>query len=144
MQHDVSWGDDNAQAIDVSDPASGAGLKGLTLNSILRIGLALGLFLLLVPPTEAAGLRKYCEPQVSERLDILKIDPTDISGITYEAQRRAGRDNDRIAQILAWVSLHSCKGYVVIDLSPQCTVRQIYGRDGCSVTLCDQTSGRGC
>ncbi len=107
--------------------------KGLTLNSILRIGLALGLFLLPAPPAEAAGLRKYCEPQVSERLDILKIDPTDISGITYEAQRRAGRDSDRIAQILAWVSLHSCKGYVVIDLSPQCTVRQVYGRDECNL-----------
>ena len=118
--------------------------KGLTMKSILRIGVALGLFLLPVPPTEAAGPRKYCEPQVSERLDILKIDPSDINGITYEAQRRAARNNDQIARILAWVNLHSCKGYVVIDLSPQCTVRQIYGRGGCSVTLCDQTSGRGC
>ncbi len=114
------------------------------MNSLLRIGVALGFFLLPVPPTEAAGPRKYCEPQVSEQLDLLKVDPSNIAEITYEARRRPGGDNDQIVRILAWVNLHSCKGYVIIDLSPQCTVRQTYGRGGCQVRQCDQKSGRGC
>ncbi len=57
--------------------------KGLTLNALLRIGLALGLLLLPALPAEAA--RKYCEAQVSERLDLLKVDPSDIREITYDA-----------------------------------------------------------
>ncbi len=113
-------------------------------NSILRICCALGFFLLPVPPTEAAGPQKFCEAQVGESLDLLKLDPSDIREITYEAQRHPSRESDQFVRILAWVNLHSCKGYVVIDLSPQCTFRQVYGRDGCSVALCDQTSGRGC
>ena len=134
----------------VCDPIVGAGVyrlssgKGLTMNSIFRIVLALGVFLLPVLSAEAAGLRKYCEPQVSEQLDLLKVDPSNIAEITYEARRRPGGDNDQIVSILAWVNLHSCEGYVIIDLSPQCTVRQIYGRGGCNVGLCDRKSGRGC
>ena len=114
------------------------------MNSIFRIGLALGVFLLPVLSAEAAGLRKYCEPQVSEQLDLLKVDPPNIAEITYEARRHPGRDDDKIVRILAWVNLHSCKGYVVVDLSPQCTFRQAYGRGACKVGQCDQKSGRGC
>ncbi len=87
---------------------------------------------LLAPPTEAAGLRKYCEPQVSERLDLLKVDPSDIREITYDAQY-SGRDNNRLVRLLAWVGLHSCKGYVIVDLSKLCTVREVYGRDECNL-----------
>ena len=114
------------------------------MNFLLRIGLALGVFLLPVLSAEAAGPRKYCEPQVSEHLDHFKVDPSNIAEITYEAQRRPGGDNDQIVTILAWVNLHSCKGYVIIELSPQCTIRQTYGRGECNVGLCDRKSGRGC
>jgi len=118
--------------------------KGLALKSLLRIGLALGLFILPVPPTEAARSQKYCEPQVNQQLALLKVDPSDIAEITYEARRRPGRDDDQIVRILAWVNLHSCKGYVVIDLSPLCTFRQVYGRGECKIGQCDHKSGRGC
>ena len=104
--------------------------KGLTLNALLRIGLALGLLLLPALPAEAA--RKYCEAQVSERLDLLKVDPSDIREITYDAQT-TGEKNRRIYRILAWVGLHSCKGYVIVDLSKQCTVREVYGRGECNL-----------
>ncbi len=104
--------------------------KGLTLNALLRIGLALGLLLLPALPAEAA--RKYCEAQVSERLDLLKVDPSDIREITYDAQT-TGEKNRRIYRILAWVGLNSCKGYVIVDLSKQCTVREVYGRGECNL-----------
>ena len=103
--------------------------KGLTLNSLLRTGLALGLFLLPALPAEAA--RKYCEAQVSERLDPLNVGPSEISGIDYDIQRTGSRNKSN--RILAWVSLHSCNGYVIVDLSRNCTVRQVYGRDECKL-----------
>jgi hypothetical protein len=105
--------------------------KGLTLNSILRIGLALGLFLLPVLPAEATGAWKHCEAEVRERLDHLKVSPADISGINYEKQRTGSRNKSN--RILAWVSLHSCKGYVIVDLSKHCTVREVYGRGECNL-----------
>ncbi len=97
----------------------------------LVIGLALALALLPAPPAGAA--RKYCAAQVSERLDRLDVAPSDIHDIFYEAQRHAGRDNDRVTRVLAWVTLNSCKGYVIVELSPHCTVRQVYGRGECTL-----------
>lgn len=68
---------------------------------------------------------------MSERLDRLDVAPSDIHDIFYEAQRHSGRNSDRVIRVLAWVSLNSCKGYVIVDLSPHCTVRQVYGRGEC-------------
>ena len=101
------------------------------MNSTVRICLALALVLLPALPAEAA--RKYCESRVSERLDRLDVDPSDIRNIFYEAQSHSNRDNDRIFRILAWVGLHSCKGYVIVELSSHCTVRQVYGRGECTL-----------
>ncbi len=101
------------------------------MNSTLRIGLALALVLLPALPAEAA--QTYCEARVSERLDRLNVSPSDIRGIFYEAQRHIGRNNDRVVGILAWVSLRSCRGYLVIDMSRHCTVRQVYGRGACDL-----------
>jgi hypothetical protein len=101
------------------------------MHATFRIGLAVALVLLTVHPAGAA--QTYCEPRVSERLDRLDVDPSDIRSIFYDLQRRSGRDNDRVVRILAWVSLHSCKGYVIVDLSPHCTIREVYGRGDCTL-----------
>ena len=111
--------------------------KGLTLNSIFRIGLALGLFLLPALPAEAEYLpdadRELCEARVSKRLDRLNVDHSDIRGIFFDAQRDAGGKHNRVVRILAWVNLHSCEGYVIVKLSPLCNVRQVYGRGECNM-----------
>ncbi len=99
------------------------------MKSTLGIGLALTLVLLPAPPAGAA--RKYCEAQVNERLDRLDVAASDIHDISYEAQRHPGRNSDRVIRVLAWVSLNSCTGYVIVELSPHCTVRQVYGRGEC-------------
>ncbi len=99
------------------------------MKSTLGIGLALALFLL--PALPAGAARKYCETQVSESLDRLDVAASDIHNITYEAQRHPGRNNDRVTRVLAWVTLNSCTGYVIVELSPHCTVRQVYGRGEC-------------
>ena len=99
------------------------------MKSVVMIGFALALTM--GAPAEAA--RKYCEATVAERLDRLNVSPSDIRGIFYEARRRIGRNNDRVVGILAWVSLKSCRGSVVIDMSRHCRVRQVYGRGACDL-----------
>ena len=86
---------------------------------------------LLTTPAEAA--RAYCEGTVTERLDRLKVDPSDVRSIYYDLQRQTRGDNDRVVGILAWVRLRSCKGYLVIDMSVRCRVRQVYGRGECDL-----------
>ena len=97
----------------------------------LKVGVTLALVLLSGTPAEAA--RTYCEATVSERLGRLNVDPADVRGIFYDVQRQGGRDNDRVRRILAWVSLQSCKGRLVIELDRHCRVRQVYGRGECSL-----------
>lgn len=101
------------------------------MKSALKVGVALALVLLSAMSAEAA--QTYCEATVSERLDRLNVAPADIRGIYFEAQRHVGRNNDRVFRILAWVNLRSCKGYLVVDMSPTCRVRQVYGRGGCNL-----------
>ena len=100
------------------------------IKSFVMIGLAL--VLLSGTPVEAA--RKFCEAMVAERLDHLNVEPSDIRGISYTHKRGGNRDGDgRVKGILAWVSLKSCRGSLVIDMSPRCQVRQIYGRSECDL-----------
>ncbi len=101
------------------------------MKSALKVGVALALVLLSALPTEA--VQTYCEATVSERLGRLNVDPSDIREIYYEAQRHIGRNVDRVVGILAWVSLRSCRGNLVIDTSRHCTVRQVYGRGECNL-----------
>ena len=101
------------------------------MKSALKVGVALALVLLSALPAEAA--QTYCEATVSERLGRLNVDPSDIREIYYEAQRHIGRNVDRVVGILAWVSLRSCRGNLVIDMSRHCTVRQVYGRGECDL-----------
>ncbi len=101
------------------------------MKSALKVGVALALVLLSALPAEAA--QRYCEATVSERLGRLNVDPSDIREIYYEAQRHIGRNVDLVVGILAWVSLRSCRGNLVIDMSRHCTVRQVYGRGECDL-----------
>jgi hypothetical protein len=100
---------------------------------MIRSVVTLGLALAVLSGTPAEAARAYCERTVAERLDGLNVDRSDVRWIYYDAQRHIGRDNDRVVRILAWVSLKSCKGNVVIELDRYCRVRQVYGRGECSL-----------
>ena len=82
-------------------------------------------------PAEAA--RKYCEATVAERLDRLNVEPSDIRGISYVPKRRQSRDDHRVVGFVAWVSLRSCRGSLVIEMSRHCRIRQVYGRGACDL-----------
>ncbi len=99
------------------------------IKSVVTLGLALAV--LSSTPSEAA--LAYCERTVAERLDRLNVDRSNVRGIFYDAQRLGGRDTDQVVLILAWVSMKSCKGNLVIDMDRHCRIRQVYGRGECSL-----------
>ena len=69
-----------------ADPCRQRSGQGFTLNSILKISFALGVFLLPALPAEAA--RKYCEAQVSERLARISQTPLVICQFEPEISSR--------------------------------------------------------
>ncbi len=77
-------------------------------------------------PAEAA--RGSCEATVTERLSRLNVEPSDILSISCVAER-----GGRIMGIKAWVSLRSCEGNLVFDMSQHGQVRQVYGRGACDL-----------
>ncbi len=99
-------------------------------KSVIMIGVALALTMGV--PAEAG--QKYCEATVAERLDRLNVEPSDIRGIDYVKEHSVRRrHSDRVAGFTAWVSLKSCRGSLVIDMSRYCRVRQVYGRGACDL-----------
>ncbi len=101
-------------------------------RSILRVLLFAGLALA-VSPTLAANTPR-CQSTVAEQLAGFGIEQSEVSSIYYAQKVRAvGRTGRRISGVTAWVSLHSCEGSVVIDLSNGCRVKQAYTRGQCRV-----------
>ncbi len=82
-------------------------------------------------PAEAAG--SSCVAAATERLNRLNVEPSDIRKISCLEDRSGGRDGGRVVGFTAWVSLRSCEGSVVIDMSRQGRVRQVYGRGACDL-----------
>ena len=73
-----------------------------------------------------------CKPTVTERLNRLNVDPSDVRKIDWVEVIKVGGDDEFVKRIDAWVSLRSCKGYVVIQMTPHCFVSQVYGRGECA------------
>ncbi len=75
-----------------------------------------------------------CESVVDQQLDRLNVDRADIEKLFYTKKYRTSRDNDdRVVGVDAWVRFKSCKGYLVIDMTRHCQVRQAYTRGQCRV-----------
>ncbi len=76
-----------------------------------------------------------CDAAVDRRLDRLEINSADIKNISYTTQiQSTGRDGDTKERgVNAWVRLHSCRGYLVIDMDNTCRVRQVYTRGKCDI-----------
>lgn len=88
----------------------------------------------LAAPADAAGRRDRCEPAVNGEIERLRVDTGDIGGISYQVRtHETNRGNTRTDRILAWVDLKSCTGKLVIELSPNCRVKQAYTTFACSV-----------
>lgn len=98
-------------------------------RSVLVLTAAIALGLTAMP----AKAKIQCELTATERLNRLKVDPSDVRKIDLVEIYGARGPDVLIVRIDAWVSLNSCEGYVIIELIPPlCTVRQIWGKGECA------------
>ncbi len=96
--------------------------SALVLTAVLALGLT-------AMPAKADH---DCSSTPTERLNRLKVDPSDVRKIEWVEIHKGRGDDVVIERIDAWVSLHSCEGHVVIEITPHCYVRQVYGKGECA------------
>lgn len=86
---------------------------------------------------EALGRRpEDCIPVVNQQLDRLGI--KDVRRIFFSRQISGsggflGDGGGRVVGYEAWVKLQRCDGSLVVDLTPECWVRQVYTRSYCTI-----------
>ena len=75
-----------------------------------------------------------CARQARYHLSELKLNKDEIESMRLIAQIPINENSsDEIEGMDAWVRLKSCKGWLIITMSPACYVRQSYTRDDCRV-----------
>lgn len=76
-----------------------------------------------------------CLPVVHQQIDRLGL--KDVRGIDLSRRLSPGGgfhgDDTRIVGFDAWVRLERCQGAVVVDMTPECWVRQVYTRYHCNI-----------
>ncbi len=98
-------------------------------RSVLVLTAAIALGLTAMP----AKAEYHCEPTATERLNRLKVDPSDVRKIDLVEVFGTRGPDVLIVRIDAWVSLYSCEGSVIIEMIPlRCSVRQIWGKGECA------------
>ena len=94
-------------------------------GALIAINAAIGT---IAAPAEAAG--SSCVATVTERLNRLNVAPSDVTEISC-VEDVGGRDGKRVLGITAWVSLQSCKGNLVFNMTRHGRIREVYGRGAC-------------
>ncbi len=99
-------------------------------NCTVIVGLGISL---MIGGLADAAARSPCKAVVAERLDGLNVDPADVHKISYVVLQSSRRDGGPAIGFEAWVSLNSCKGNLVVNLSKRCRIRDVYGRGECKL-----------
>jgi len=107
--------------------SSSKACRGLC-RSVLVLTAAIALGLTAMP----AKAENHCEPTATERLNRLKVDPSDVRKIDWVEIHRGVADDFMMVRVDAWVSLYSCEGNVIIEIDLSCYVRQIWGKGECA------------
>ena len=100
--------------------------------SVAALAIALGA----LSTTAAEGAGAYgagrCEQAAVAHLRELGVDMNDVRDIFTTRRIRSGRGgDDRLQGIYAWVSFDSCKGSLVIHMTPRCRVTVAFTRGEC-------------
>ncbi len=75
---------------------------------------------------------KPCQTVAAKRLESLGIAATEVKDISM-IQIVNNPEFGSIRELQAWATLLSCRGSVVIKLTPHCRVKEAYTRGGCRV-----------
>ena len=108
-----------------TDPNAGDWQGWIVGAALIAVSVAIGT---IAVPAEAAG--SSCVATVTERLNRLNVAPSDVTEISC-VKDVGGRDGDRVLGITAWVSLQSCTGNLVFNMSRHGRIREVYGRGAC-------------
>lgn len=97
---------------------------------------ALGLAALLValaPAAARAQIYRGCAAEADAEIQRLPLGDDAVTAIRYERKLNPTDQGPEVLGVRAWVRLKSCTGWLVIDMTRSCFVRQSYTRGDCSV-----------
>ena len=86
---------------------------------------------MLLPALPARALD--CRQNAAGELQRLALGGDAIASIRYEEKRNPAERGPEMLGVRAWVRLKACKGYLVIDMTRSCFVRQSYTRGACQI-----------
>lgn len=88
----------------------------------------------LLPAELQAADSTRCAGVVDDHLAELPLAPGDVKSVRIIERTNIAEDfGPEIFGVDAWVRLHSCSGWLVINMTPKCYIRQTYTRGDCRV-----------
>ncbi len=100
------------------------------LASLLSLMVLYGCETTRVPPPGRAG---SCGQTVNTELHRLGIGDEQINKVSLIVRKDTVVENSVVVGVHAWVDLKSCEGYLIVDMFPECRVRQVYTRGECQI-----------
>ena len=93
-----------------------------------------GVALILQPTLSSAQATPRCSEAVTGFLQELPLDDGEVKSVRIIERTNIADDfGPEIFGVDAWVRLNSCSGYLVLNLSKGCFLRQAYTRGDCEV-----------
>ncbi|WP_299620923.1 hypothetical protein [Pelagibius sp.] len=99
---------------------------------LTAVGLAALLFAL-APAAVQAQIFRGCAAEADAEIQRLPLGDDAVTAIRYERKLNPTDQGPEVLGVRAWVRLKSCTGWLVIDMTRSCFVRQSYTRGDCSV-----------
>jgi len=89
--------------------------------------------LVLAPATASAQMSQACAPQAEEALQNLAFGDDAVGTVRLERMLNPAERGPEFLGVRAWVRLKSCSGFLIIDMTRSCFVRQSYTRGDCAI-----------
>lgn len=102
--------------------------KGPAMRRLPLVSLVVALF-----AGAPAALALDCRPEAEAELRRLGIDASEIAEVRYIEKLNPTERGPDVLGVRGWIRLHACDGagYLVIDMTRSCLVRQSYTRGDC-------------
>ncbi len=81
----------------------------------------------------AAARITQCLPEVKQTLNELGVNQSSVKKISIFPRQLAGQSFGRITGYDASISLNSCSGYLAVEMTRSCHVKQVYSRNECRI-----------
>lgn len=81
----------------------------------------------------SAQIIRSCAAEAGAVLQSLSLDNDAVASIRYERKLNPTENGPAVLGVRAWVRLNSCSGFLIIDMTRSCFVRQSYTRGDCVV-----------